>query len=240
MVGTVNKLADKSNMGGPPTLVELVGSAGAGKSSLTRALNQCSERIAIGTYPEFRRIELIPFLVRSAHLLLLTFLRQYRNDRWLTRQEITRFVYLRGWRHVLRRQATNGVITLLDHGPVFKLTQLHAEGPAKLRDQGLDRWWSSLLKQWANTFDMFIWLDAPDEILLERVRARDRGHPLKAISGIEANEYLARYRTSYARIICALRENRGPRLLRFDTGQESLNQIVDKVLIAFDLRHRQG
>jgi len=233
-------MAEKFNMEGSPILVEIVGSAGAGKTSLTRALTQCSERIVEGAAPEFRRIELIPFLVRSAHLLFPTYLRQYRNDRWLTRQEITRIVRLMGWRHVLGRPATNGVITLLDHGPVFKLTQLHAYGPRKLRHQSFDRWWSSFLKQWANTFDMFIWLDAPDEILLDRVHARDRGHPLKAISGKEANEFLARYRTSYARIISALRGNRGPRLLRFDTGQESLSQIVNKVLAAFDLRDRQG
>jgi len=87
---------------------------------------------------------------------------------------------------------------------------------------------------------MVIWLDAQDEILLERVHARDRGHPLKAISGKEANEFLTRYRTSYVRIISALRGNRGPRLLRFDTGQESLSQIVDKVLAAFDSRNWQG
>ena len=227
-------------MEGSPILVELVGSAGAGKTSLLRALTQCSERIVEGAYPEFRRIELIPFIVRSAHLLLPTFLRQYRNDRWLTRQEITRIVYLRGWHHVLRRQATNGVITLLDHGPVFKLTKLHAYGPGKLRHQSFDRWWSSFLKQWANTFDMFIWLDAPDEILLERVRARDRGHPLKVMSGKEANEFYARYRKSYERIISMLMANQGTRLLRLDTDQESRDEIRNRVLAAFDLGHRQG
>ena len=92
-----------------------------------------------------------------------------------------------------------------------------------------------MLKQWASALDMVIWLDAPDAILVERIRARSKWHLVKEKPEQVANKFLARFRTSYDQIIARLTANCGPRVLRFNTKQESLDQIVDKALAAFDL-----
>jgi thymidylate kinase len=97
-----------------------------------------------------------------------------------------------------------------------------------------------MLKQWAVTLDMLIWLDAPVTILLERIHARNHWHIAKDKSEQEAYEFLARSRTSYKQIISALTANGGPRVLRFDTDQDSLDKIVDKVLVAFNLKDSES
>lgn len=144
-------------------------------------------------------------------------------------------VYLKAWHHVLERQAANNdVVTVLDHGPIYRLALLREFGPEMTKSQLYERWWDSMLKQWATIMYMVIWLDAPDVVLLERIYTRNSWHIIKGKSEQEAYEFLARYRTSYEQTITRLTANRGPTLLRFDTHQKSVDQIVDKVLAAFN------
>ena len=241
MVSGVSKTRlDKASVKEPGLVVELVGPAAAGKSSLIRALTQSNERFTVGVAPRRRRIGDVLHFVSNALSLLPMFLGQYRKDRWFTWEEIKDLVFLKGWHHAFRRQAANGSITLVENSPIFKLTRLHAFGPENMRGQSFDRWWASMLKQWGNTVGMVIWLDAPDEILIERVHARGRWHRIMGMSGKEANEFLARYRQSYERIIPAFTANCGARLIRLDTHRESLGQMRDKVLAAYDLGNGQG
>ena len=231
---------DKTSMERPGFVVELVGPAAVGKSSLIRALTQSDEKFTVGVGPRRRRIGDVLNHVSNVLLLLPILLRHYRNDRWFTWEEIKMLAYLKGWHHALRRQASNGSITLVENSAAFKLTRLHAYGPEKMRCQSFDGWWASMLKQWGNTVGMVIWLDAPDEILIERVHARGRWHRIMGMSGKEANEFLARYRQSYERIIPAFTANCGARLIRLDTHRESLGQMRDKVLAAYDFGNGQG
>lgn len=241
MVRTVRKgLADIPGTDELPFVVELVGPAGAGKTSLVRALTQRNERFVEGTGIKARRIANISFFVGNAVLLLPSLFRLYRDSRWFTWEEIKTLVYLKELHRVLRRQASNGAITILDQGPVYLLTRLHVLRGETVARQSQSRWWDSVLKHWSQTLDMVIWLDAPDAMLLERIRARNKWHAINEKPKVEAAEFLARYRASYSRIICGLRADDGPRVVRFDTAQESLGQIMDKVLAGIDLAHRPG
>jgi thymidylate kinase len=146
---------------------------------------------------------------------------------------------LKGWHHALgRRASNNSSVTILDQGPIFMLAWLYEFGPESLKNKSVERWWDSMYKQWASTLDMVIWLDAPDTILVERIHARSKWHLVKGESEQEATEFLARSRTCYEQTIGKLTANSGPEPLRFDTDQESLDQIVDKVLAAFNLEHK--
>ncbi len=142
--------------------------------------------------------------------------------------------YLEAGLHVLGQQgAKNGSVTLLDLGPIYRLAFLREFGPEITTSQLYKRWWASLLDQWAATLDMVIWLDAPDAILLERIRARDQRHTIKEQSEQEAFEVLARYRTSFEQTIAESVTDHQVTLLRFDTNQASVEQIADSVLAAF-------
>ena len=229
----------KTSMEEPGLVVELVGPAASGKSSLIGALTQSNEGFTIGAAPRRRRIRDVLNFVSNAVLMLPIFLGQYRKDRWFTWEEIKDLVFLKGWHHAFRRQAAYGSITLVENSPIFKLTRLHAFGPENIRGPGFDRWWASMLKQWGNTVDTIIWLDAPDEILIARVHARGRWHRIMGMPGKAANEFLARYRQSYERILPEFTVNYGTRLIRLDTNQQSLSQMRDKVLAAYDLGNGQ-
>ena len=217
----------------PPLVVELIGPAGAGKSTLLRALSQRDKSIQ----PDIRlsTMRKLPFLISNTSSLLPTFLRHYRHSRWFSWSEARSMVYLEAWLHVLRRQPSrNDVVTILDHGPLYRLARLRELGPDITTCQIFKRWWASLLTQWTATLDIVIWLDAPNAFLLERIRARDQKHSLEGKCKHVAYEYLTHYRTFLEQIISESLSARPITLLRFDTNQESVEQIVDKVLSTFD------
>ena len=220
----------------PLCLVELVGPAGAGKTSLSRALTQRSAKIVIGADIALRKKEQIPVFVRNAPFLVPVLLRRCQSSRRFTWDEIKAMVYLKGWHRVFTQQAINtGSLVLLDHGPVFKLATLQAFGPERLRTQAVASWWHDMFKQWASTLDMVIWLDAPDAILEKRINTRSQRHLVKGKSEPEVVQFLARYRASYEQILAKLRAHGGPAILQFDTNQTSMEEITEKVLAACNI-----
>jgi adenylate kinase family enzyme len=222
----------------PQMIVELVGPAGAGKTTLSRALIQRNENFRIGPDIELRKVRHIPLFVGNIPFLMPVYLQRNRSNRPVTWGELKYIAYLKGWPRFLRQGAPDqGNVVLLDHGPVFRLATLLEFGPETLRARALRSWWDQLYRQWAYTLDMIVWLDASDATLIDRINARDRGHDVKGKGRAEARQFLTRYRMSYLRTLEALQAHRLPVLLHFDTGQVPLDQIVNEVLTACQPAH---
>lgn len=143
---------------------------------------------------------------------------------------------LKGWHHVLARQASRSEgIILLDQGPVFILSWLSEFGPEGLKCQSTGTWWDNMIKQWTAALAVVIHLDAPDAVLMERINARSKSHAVKGKPEQEMHRFLARGRISMEAVISRLAVDGGPRVLRFDTGQESPDQIAEEVLATLGL-----
>ncbi len=223
-----------------PLIVELVGLAGAGKTTLSRTLSQRDEKIRVAADLKLRNKEHLLLFAGHIPSLLPLFLRHSQPSRWFTWDEIKAMVYLKAWPRVLRQEASNGeTLILLDHGPVFKLATLDAFGPKRVKNQGFDQWWHSMFVQWTSTLDMVIWLNAPSRILVERINTRNQRHAVKGKSEPEANKFLAHYLASYEQILANLAAYEKPTLIQFDTSQASIEQIVDEILVRCNLNCRE-
>lgn len=234
------KSTDEAVMEQQASFVELVGPAGAGKTSVAQALverhSECVEPISL----KVRRLWHISVLLSEAPLWLPAILGQYRNYGRLSWQQIKTMVYLAAGHRILRRHAERGKITILDQGPVFKLTGLSGTEPSNIGYKRFAAWRETMLVHWSKALNLVIWLDAPDATLLDRIRTRHKWHTLKEKSDKEAEEFLFRYRRAYENTLSTLMENGGPRVLRFDTGGESLSFIIDKVSAALYLARSDG
>jgi len=220
----------------PLLIMELVGPAGAGKTTLSRTLRDRTPAIQIGSEIELQKIRYAPVFLYNFISLLPIFLRQLRYSQSFTWDEIKYLVYLKGWSKVLMREAGAGdMVILLDHGPVFKLATLHEFGPQKLMADGSEKWWNKVFSQWASTLDIVIWLDAPDSVLEKRINSREQRHLVKGKTGTEVVHFLARYRASYEETLAKLKLNGGPRLLQFDTSRTSIDQVADEILSAMNM-----
>jgi shikimate kinase len=212
-------------------VVELVGPAGAGKTTLSQVLVQYSEKITVGDEISLRNKRHLLIFLQNIHAVLPILMARNGSGRSFTWDEVKAMIYLNGWSRVLKRQATErNIIVLLDHGPIFKLATLDAFGPERCGSVAFKNWWNDIFKQWAGLLDVVIWLDAPNPVLETRINHRDQRHLVKGKSEREAREFLERYRKSYEQTLAKLTANGGPTLFQFDTSQTSIEQIAENVL----------
>lgn len=219
-----------SMRGERPLLVEIMGPAAAGKTSLVRALCSADQGIRAGL--EIGRARFSGALVGKVGPLLPVWVLDHRDDRWFNRREIKSITFLQAWYRELEQQGSNDIIaTIFDHGPVFRLARLKEFGPEITRSATFERWWLACRERWMDVLDLIIWVDAPDEILLQRVAERGHGYLDTASSGEDKHEFLARYRRAFAEILEQGSSNR-PNVLRFRSDRRSVVEIADEVLAA--------
>jgi deoxyadenosine/deoxycytidine kinase len=229
----LNKTASDADY---PLVIEIVGPAGAGKTTLMHVLCERHKQIRQGvSYPKISRL---PFFVDNTAMLLPTYLQHYRHSRWFTWKEIRAMINLRLWHQILAHQynSRNLETTLFDHGPIFRLAHLHEFGPEVTKSPVFEQWWNRVLDQWINTLDVVIWLDAPNEILLDRVHGRGHGYLSRELALSEGHEFLNRYRKAYEQILAKFAINPELTLLHFKTDQKSPDQIANEITAALASR----
>ncbi len=232
MISTIQVPAKQSG----PLMVEIVGLAGSGKSTLANALSEYDDRIVtaerfVPTAPQNMPFS-IHHLLRSLPPLVL----HARNGRPITRREIKGMLSLEGWHRVLRRQAArNHAAIILDQGPIFKLANLHGFGPEWLKCRSFANWWDRMFTQWAAALTTVVWLDAPRDILVQRILSRSSWHAVKEQSASEAVNFLSTYQMSCEHVVSSLLANSPIQVLRFDTSHQSPGQIASDVLAALEL-----
>lgn len=227
-------ITDSKKLNRRPLIVEIVGPAGAGKTTVLSALNRYDGHIR--PIYSFRRKRYIPYYVGHAVLLLPFIARQAVTDIRYSLRELNRMIRLKAAHQILqRRTIKEGLIAVLDQGPVYTLTVLAGFGSDSTKNPFFTDWWEDALKEWAATLDLVIWLDAPDDVLLERIHTREKQHRVKDKSSQEAIDFLVQYRTIYKQVIDKMAAEGGTRVLCYDTSQWSLAQIVDDTLKTLNL-----
>jgi shikimate kinase len=217
-----------------PGIVEIIGLAGAGKTSLCHALSQ-SKSIHLGNFPDVRRISNAPFFIwNGLQISPLLLDLQRHSSRKLTRREFAWLSILNGWPEELQKELEYNKIIVLDQGPVYLLAEIREFGPAFLKIEEAEKMWRDLYSRWADRLDMIVWLDAQDIDLMKRIRNRDKGHLVKNQSVEVTLEFLACYRRAYERTISNLLANNPDlKILRFDTSQKSAEETACQLLIEF-------
>jgi len=209
--------------------VEIVGPAGAGKTSLMQSLRAMNAGIEDGVH--LRKISYAPTLFTKTLLFLPSWLRHYRRSRWFTWSDMRSIVYLEAWLGALKAKRASGTLAIVfDHGPVFRLAFLREFGPPVVRGAAFRNWSKGVQSRWMDALDTIVWLDAPDSVLLERLERRGHWYVSGGASRQDSLEFLARYRGAYAEILEKERPAPAPRLLRFRSDERSANQIAEAVM----------
>jgi len=214
-------------------IVEIIGPAGAGKTSLYNKLGNHPDQMLLSDFPDVRKITAAPFYIRYGLQLVPSILRLSRSDsRQLTRRELAWLTIIKGWPFVLQRDLKLGPQRIiLDQGPVYLLAEMREFGPDYLRTKKAEPLWQEFYHRWAYTLDMIVWLDAEDSHLVERIRGRKQDHAVKNESAEEAIKFLELYRKLFDFTVSSLTEiNPSIRVLKFDTSKLQTQEIKDRLL----------
>lgn len=211
-------------------IVEVLGPAGSGKTTVVRALRMrhlaAQDQLAV-SWPEKLR-----FFSSITMQLLPSYLRECPGSRWLNREELRRMLYAKAWPNKLEQHAASGMITIVDHGPICMLGLVREFGPELVSSQCFARWSDAAITVLSAVLNIVLWLDAPDTTLVRRINLRENNHVLKGKPFREASVFLQRCRLSYEQILSALTVRGGLKVLRFDTSTVSTDDIIDQLLQA--------
>jgi shikimate kinase len=208
------------------SLVELVGPAGAGKSTVFQSLLARDQ--AILSRPSLRKTKYAAVVAVNIVGALATLIRRGAIERHARTEQVLMMMYLQTLPRILPWLVSPGRTAMVfDQGPLFFLTR------PSLMDRRLAKWRNGMLDTWAPLLDVVVFLDAPDTLLRERVNTRQKSHALKGAEARSALEVLRTSRQVYERTIEAVAARPGgPTILRFDTSTRSADEIADAILSA--------
>ncbi|HEX5770699.1 MAG TPA: AAA family ATPase [Nocardioidaceae bacterium] len=204
-------------------LFEIAGPAGAGKTTLVTNLLAHDPSTRLGLDSDRLRLGLGLLSVAPA----LAAARVSAGGRGFSRAELRSISYLRAWRGSARDSRPDGVV-LLDHGPVYRLAALAAYGPPMADAPAFRRWWSATATAWSSLLDGVVRLDAPDDVLLQRINGRPREHRVRNVEVAEVNSFLSRYRRAYDAAL-DLMTREGVPVLNVDTSLHSPDDLAHVV-----------
>jgi hypothetical protein len=236
-----------------PVIAEVVGPAGAGKTALLAELQRrCDFVTPVAGYREVGHASShVRVYARSAVSSVPVVLGSLASSRgsgkelkWMIRlaasQRVAEHRVARRSKTERRASSRGGPaapvaerrVAVFDQGPAYVLARLWERAPAGSRGRTFKRWWDGELDRWARTLRVAVMLDAPDYVLVERIRSRVKSHAAKGLSEAEAVRAVAGSRASYEATLAALAARGGPEVLRFDSSLHSVEEIAGRVAVA--------
>ena len=126
---------------------------------------------------------------------------------------------------------------LLDEGPVYTLSWLQVIGHARFRGSPPVAVWRRTLERWARSLDAIVILDAPDSVLSDRIRKRQKPHLVKDSPVWEVSAFATAYRLALEGVLVNLKAmHGGPPVLRLDCA-DGTDLLQDRLLTALGERN---
>lgn len=225
-----------------PYFVELVGLAGAGKSTLAAALVDRMEKVVLIAPPDLHAARDIPFFVWNSIRMLPTFFGMVRESGWKlpSAHEMALMVMLNGWpRRLLAHPNKECNALLVDQGPISFLAMLERMDSPWRRTSTGKKWLKKTFGRWSSIISLVITLDADNAVLLDRIRTRSQVHRLQTASDEDAIKTLNLYRKIYPNVIgCLQSTNAELQKFSYITTHEIKESL--HLQIADDLEHSLG
>jgi gluconate kinase len=219
-----------------PFIIEFVGVAGTGKTTVSQALSERNPFIHRCQHPNPRNLSDSTFFIKNCLKLWMKNLHTNKEPQQISRREFAWMAILLGWPDYLRNKYAHHHVIALDQGPIFLITALHHYDLQELMNSLEDNWWREIYQSWSNTIDSIVFFDATNDELRKRIRGREKSHFVKETSDLEINTVLSMHRTVYKKAIsCLVNRNDKPKLLTIRTDDCNVAEISDMLMIEFGL-----
>ena len=219
-----------------PVVVELIGPAGAGKSSVLRAMRQLNPRVRTDLHLWGLPRGLL--LAAGARQLPRAVGRALWRRRPLAWDELVQMVRVEALERSLAQlddPRTRSVV--LDEGPVFALGWMEVFYPGN-GTRAIAPWRRHAIAAWRDALDAIVFLDAPDTTLIRRIRTRPKPHMVKDWPDADIRDFTARFRTAFVHALAELAEARPIPVHTLRTDCRAPADVAARILALLEERHR--
>jgi thymidylate kinase len=196
-----------------PSIHELVGLAGSGKSTSKNTLTKNFSHATYALQNKRIPVSLISNFLKYTKVYLKT-----KNSR-LVKNYLKTDIFLNDLK---RGTLPSTSLYIFDQGPLFYLSRLIVEVPS------LEKLFINDLLQILPYYQSVIFLDAPLDVLYERINGRDQEHRVKGLPIEEQKQLLERFEKVYSNV-ARLSEEKGVKLHRINTGTDSIERVEEKL-----------
>lgn len=211
-----------------PIIAELAGPSGAGKSTISALLNESDKGVTAGlTVWKIPRLSLVASGIASIPDITRLVAERRRFDE----HELKQVVRMRAFgRRLQRSMEFKSSAVFLDEGVVFALAKLRADIGAANMSRSMRRWEEKMLERWSQILDLVIWIDAPNQVLLDRIRTRPKRHRMKDEPAERVYSFLENYRDAYRFVLSELQSRGKTRVLQIGSGETEPAEIAGVIL----------
>jgi len=211
-------------------VVEFVGVAGAGKSTLSRAICQQDRGCQLAPFLDVGRLAHTRYVLHSLTSVLPIAIAGLGRQPWMSWREVKLLMYVNEWPRYLSRNCRPGQrVFVLDQGPIYALGRLEAMGKPFLRSAVYERWRLRMTKIWARKLTWIVVVDAADPVLVERIGGRTQAHETKGKPPEVGYEFLVRHRRAFDQMVASIEKAGGPEAYRIDSGRMPPGQVAAEV-----------
>jgi broad-specificity NMP kinase len=213
--------------GGRIGVIEVLGLPGSGK---TTVVDTIAASTSIDVLSRYRRLANVPAYAMAAMRLAPSLASgPWTSASWRDRN---RMIRAQSSLAIARRHARSGRTEALvfDQGPLFLLRQLGANDWSRSDAIAVRR--AAALRQWSRTLDLVVLLDAPDDVLLARIRSRDKHHLFEDLPEGQARQALDADRRSFDLLLEEVRRHGCVRVDHLDTSSSSAAATAASVVRA--------
>ena len=210
-------------------VVELVGPAGAGKSTVMSFIrDQRANNEPSGVVPDRTHGRTARLAIRSASDWLPAAIAVMLKSPLLGKEVVRHMIRVRTMQDDLPRlRKYAGTALLFDEGPVLSLARI-SRACEMAGSEMLREYRAAALTAWSEALSMVVYLDAVDPVLASRINGRRKSHAIKGLDDAQVRSFLAWYRRHYAEILDYL-AGRGVRVVHIDTSAESAGDVAERV-----------
>ncbi len=126
-------------------------------------------------------------------------------------------------------------MVVFDQGPLYSLAKLRGAVAHRPMSERFGAWLEETLRLWGTTLDLVISLDAPDDVLLQRIRTRSKRHVFGDLPEMDARAAIANDRVLIDGVIADAVHGGGLQVIRFDTDRQPIEEVVTQILAILGL-----